>query len=216
MPKDLSRRQFLKTTAGAALGVALGGALPQLINLGDGVFAIPASEGYLLVDTAECAGCSTCMAACSLAHTGKVNLSLSRIQVIRNPLGRFPDDITQQQCRQCTYPACVDACPTGALHADPANGSIRLVDERKCIGCMQCIEACPFPTARIQWNPDEKHAQKCDLCANTPYWDGDGPACIAVCPAGAIKYTKEIPTQFGREGYKVDLYDQPAYRRGWK
>ncbi len=207
---SFTRRDFLKFASAVAVGVGVGGALPELLRLGNGVVAIPASEGYLLVDTKECAGCTTCMAACSLAHEGEVNLSLARIQVIRNPLGRFPDDITQEQCRQCTYPACVEACPTGALQADRRNGNVRMVDERKCIGCQRCVEACPHTPSRAIWNFEKKHSQKCDLCSKTPYWkEKGGPdgkqACVEVCPMKAIKFTKRIPNQTGDVGYHVNL-----------
>lgn len=214
--QEFSRRSFLKLASGAALGVAFGGALPQLIHLGDGLVAIPASEGYLLVDTKKCGGCVSCMLACSLVHEGKENLSLSRIQILQNPFENFPNDITQEQCRQCTFPACVEACPTGAMQANPKNGNVRMVDERKCIGCMQCIEACPQQPARLQWNHEKKHSQKCDLCANTPYWKEKGgadgkQACVSVCPVNAIKFTKEIPTQVGDMGYNVNLRQNDAW-----
>lgn len=208
--KEFSRRQFLKMASGVAIGVGFGGALPKLINLGDGVIAIPASQGYLLVDTKKCSGCISCMLACSLVHEGKENLSFSRIQIMQNSFVGFPNDIVQAQCKQCTYPACVEACPTNALKADPQNGYVRLVESKKCIGCQQCIEACPQQPARVQWNHEEKHSQKCDLCANTPYWSEEGgpdgkQACVQVCPLKAIKFTKEIPTQVGDLGYKVNL-----------
>jgi hypothetical protein len=46
--KRISRRDFLKFTGTAAIGA---GVLPRLICLDDAIAAIPASEGYLLVDT---------------------------------------------------------------------------------------------------------------------------------------------------------------------
>lgn len=208
--QDLSRRQFLKMLGGTAVGVAFGGAIPRLIDLGEGIVAIPAAEGYLLVDTKKCSGCSSCMLACSLVHEGKENVSLSRIQIMQDPFKNFPDDISLFQCRQCTSPACVEACPTGALGIDKNNGNIRTVDERKCIGCMQCVEACPQTPSRVIWNFEDHHSMKCDLCTNTPYWEEKGGpdgrrACEAVCPVGAIKFVKEIPTQYGNVGYDVDL-----------
>jgi protein NrfC len=87
---------------------------------------------------------------------------------------------------------------------------MRMVDERKCIGCQRCVEACPHKPSRAIWNFEKKHSQKCDLCANTPYWDEKGgpdgkQACVAVCPMKAIKFTKEIPNQTGEAGYDVNL-----------
>lgn len=217
-PSSVSRREFVTGAGGAGIGIVLGGLLFKGFMLPDEVFAIAASEGYLLVDTKKCAGCASCMLACSLVHTGESNPSLSRIQIFNNVFGAFGDvdSIVQQQCRQCPYPACVEACPTGANHADPENGNVRMVDEEKCLGCEKCVNACPFTPSRMQWNFVDKHAQKCDLCANTPFMTEDGgpggqQACVAVCPTGAIRFTTEVPVQ-GDDGYQVNLReDHPAW-----
>jgi Fe-S-cluster-containing dehydrogenase component len=177
----------------------------------------PLSEGYIVVDTTECAACYTCMMACSLAHEGVENLALSRIQIVGHMLSRFPNDIHQEVCRQCVNPLCVQACPTGACHVDTANGNVRTIDESKCIGCQLCIQACPFIPHRVVWNAEKNVAMKCDLCTDTPYWDGEEPACVSLCPAGAIKLVKEVPSQLDDTGYKVDLYEGTAFQRGgWK
>jgi protein NrfC len=171
---------------------------------------IPASQGYILVDPKKCQGCLTCMLACSLVHDGKESLSLSRIQVIQNPFERFPADLTVAQCRQCLSPACVDACPTGALDVDTNKGNIRTVNVERCNGCRECIQACPHKPHRIVWNFEEDQAITCDLCANTPFWNKKGgpggvQACVVSCPIGALKFTKETPAQDGDTGYVVNL-----------
>ena len=150
------------------------------------------------------------MMACTLAHEGVVNPSLSRIQILQNPYEAFPDDIVMAQCRQCVEPACVDACPEEALYIDKTNGNIRRIDTEKCIGCQSCVEACPYQPARAIWNSGNGHAQKCDLCIDTPFWkDREEPvakqACVAVCPVGAITFSSEIPVQKGDYGYDVNL-----------
>jgi len=205
--KRISRRQFFTGVGGLGVGAVFGGFLGGALLLPDKVFAIPASSGYLMVDTKKCAGCTSCMLACSLSHHGETNLSLSRIQITQDPWGKFPDDITISQCRQCPYPSCVAACPTGALHSDEKG--VRTVDEAKCIGCERCVNACPFTPSRALWNYEEKHAQKCDLCENAKFWNQvGGPdgkrACEEVCPMGAIKFTKELPVQ-SEDGYELDL-----------
>lgn len=212
--KSITRRQFLTGVGGAGLGVLFGGFLVNAILLPDEVIAIPVSQGYLLVDTQKCSGCTSCMLACALVHHGETSLSLSRIQVNQDSLGKYPTDITIAQCRQCPFPPCVDACPTGALHADDETG-VRTVDTAKCIGCQRCVNACPFAPARALWNFDEKHAQKCDLCLDTPFWDEKGGpdgvrACESVCSMRAIKFTSEIPVQ-SDEGYVVDLRTGTAW-----
>jgi len=177
----------------------------------------PLSEGYIVVDTTECAQCYTCMMACSLAHEGVESLALSRIQIVGHLLDRYPNDVSQEVCRQCVTPLCVQSCPTGACHVDAENGNVRTIDESMCIGCQMCVQACPFIPPRVVFNPEKNVAIKCDLCTNTPYWDGEGPACVSLCPAGAIKFVTDVPSQLSDIGYKVDMYEgSPFQRGGWK
>ena len=188
----------------------------QILVPADG---IPPADGYLLVDVAKCQGCLSCMLACSLIHEGVESLSLSRIQIMQNSFASFPDDLTIEQCRQCVDPACVKVCPVDALEADARFGNVRIVDKEKCIGCGLCFDACPYTPSRAflaadKAYDDEAKSRKCDLCANAPYhWDGAGggpdgkQACVAICPVGAIAFTKEIPEQDGDGGYKVNLRD---------
>ncbi|OGO17689.1 MAG: hypothetical protein A2Z02_07245 [Chloroflexi bacterium RBG_16_48_7] len=177
--------------------------------------AMPLSEGYLIVDSKKCQGCQSCMMICSLVHHGEVNLSWSRIQVMQDILVNWPEDVRIAQCRQCANPKCASACPTGALHADTANGNVRIIDELKCDGCKKCIEACPFPPARIMWNADSNKALKCDLCTDAPYWNEQGgvhgkQACVEICPQKAIRFTSQVPKQKGDEGYEVSLEEATA------
>jgi protein NrfC len=215
-----SRRDFLRIARDAAIGVGALSVMSNFIWIGEGLAALPASEGYLLVDTKKCQGCLSCMLACSLVNEGVESPSLSRIQVIQSSFEKFPVDLTIEQCRQCVDPACVEACPVGALQADPKHGYVRRVDKKKCIGCGACVEACPFTPSRAHLVKDkdfggQEKSLKCDLCATAPFhWDpaGGGPkgkqACVEICPLGAIKFAREIPEQKGDKGYKVNLRKQ--------
>lgn len=223
--KRVSRRDFLKYSGTIVLVMGSGSYL-----LGDAKAGmaevplkrpsgIPASDGYLLVDIEKCQGCASCMLACSLVHEGVQSQSLSRIQIMQSSFEAFPDDVAIAQCRQCVDPACVAACLEGALTADAESGNVRTVDRTKCIGCGECVEACPYTPSRSILVSDENYdgedkASKCDLCADTPFhWDkaGGGPkgkqACVEVCPVGAIAFTTEIPSQEGDAGYNVNLRD---------
>jgi len=206
---EISRRDFLKFSGIVVIGVGVGGCTVYNGEVED-------SQGYLLVDTKKCQGCLTCMLACSLVHEGFESLSLARIQVVQNPFMHFPDDINIAQCRQCVDPACIEACPTRALYADEENGYVRTVNEKKCIGrlgCRACVTACSYEPGRSIWNFQKNHAQTCDLCANTSFWNEQGgpegkQACVTVCPMKAIKFTTEIPEQLGDDGYNVNLRDE--------
>lgn len=221
-----SRREFVGGMGSAALAAAFGG-------FRIGAFSYyPVSGGYLQIDHTECAGCTSCMAACSLVHEGKVNLSLSRIQIVKDDLAPFPNDIRMSQCHQCDDAPCVAVCPTGALYIDTAHANVRRIDPTKCIGCKTCLTGCPFTPDNLQFHPkttsgvgaasgtvhaNEHIMQKCDLCTNAPFWSRQtgpgvdkGQACAAVCPAQAIKFVTDISA-----GYDVDMYPTTPNVRGW-
>ena len=68
----------------------------------------------------------------------------------------------------------------GAIFRDNETGIVRISME-DCIGCYECVKACPFGAIRI--DPEEETVFKCDLC------EGD-PECAKWCPTGAIKYVE--------------------------
>jgi len=208
----MDRRTFLKTLAAAGITATAGAAfmLP-----GTNLLVMPNSHGFLVVDMAKCMGCTTCMMTCSMVHHGKSSLSLSRIQIQQDSFQNFPADIHMAVCHQCEDAPCVNACPVGADHVDVLFGNIRTIDPEKCIGCTQCIDACPWLPKRLQFNPETKKVQKCDLCANTPYLkEKGGPggtqSCVKVCPTGAIAFVEKMPKQNDPYAYNVNLRDE-----GW-
>jgi len=216
-----SRRDFLKISGTTYLVAAVGckgektelpikADIPKIEAIDRSKLDHPPCQGYLLVDIKKCQGCLTCMLSCSLAHEGQENLSYSRIQIKQNPFKKFPEDITMNLCRQCVEPLCVDECPEGALYIDAAHGNVRMVDQTLCVGCMLCLSACTQQDSLMIWNTEKQRAQKCDLCADTPYWNNKGGAagkqlCVEACPVGAIKLAKYIPLQEGDSGYFINL-----------
>jgi protein NrfC len=214
----MKRRDFLKVSGSFSIAAAVG-----QLNAGETQVSssgYPLCQGYLLVDTKKCQGCSSCMLACSLAHEGQENMTLSRIQIIQNPFGHFPDDIEISQCRQCVDPECVANCPTEALFIDEKNGNIRTINLEECVGCQACVESCPHQPSRAIWNTQTQLAAKCDLCADTPYFSQKGgpsgkQACTMVCPVGAIKFSKSVPFQEGDVGYNVNLRGESWEKLGY-
>ncbi len=240
----MSRREFLRyagtaATAYGALGAATLGcsddedgtvgkdAGPVELDDPTVVEAFAVSQGYLLVDTKKCQGCMSCMLACSLVNEGVESLSLARLQVIQNPFEKWPDDLTIEQCRQCADAPCVAACTFDALRVDEAHGNVRVIDEESCVGCGQCVQACPYvptrPVMARDGNVDNiNKSRKCDLCANAPYhWadEGGGPggkqACVEACTIRAVVFTETLPVQEGDEGYKVNLRDNTWGQLGY-
>ncbi len=208
--RGLSRRGFIRQSAGFAVGLGLGFTGPNFKWISDALAAFPVSGGYLLVDNKKCQGCLTCMLACSLVNEGTENLSLSRIQVLQNPFARFPEDLSLVQCRQCADPACVLACPNNSLYVDTQNGNVRRVESARCIGCGQCVDACPFTPARPVVDIKSNTAAVCDLCLTAAHWSEPGgpngkQACIESCPMRAIDFSTALPVQTGDQGYIVNL-----------
>jgi len=212
--KKYSRRDFLAMSgAVVAADVLLATTPPGLTAAASPAHAAtsyPTSKGYLVYDSKKCNGCTTCMLSCSLVHNGEQNLSLSRIQIMQDSFGKFPDDIKMAPCRQCVTPVCVQNCPVGAAFVDTENGNVRRIDSEKCIGCQTCLAMCPQQPHRTVWNHITGKATKCDLCIDTPYWNEEGgvngkQACVECCPMKAIKFVKAVPAQRETEGYDVNL-----------
>jgi Fe-S-cluster-containing dehydrogenase component len=137
----------------------------------------------LTAASARCTGCRICEFVCSLSKTGELNPYRARVRIVpRSELGAFLPVI----CRHCVKPACFAACPIpGAMVRDLQTGVVRIIEE-ECIGCRECVAACPF--GAIQLNP-EGEPLKCDLC-------GGDPLCVRHCPARPLE---DHPAQPSRE-----------------
>jgi Fe-S-cluster-containing dehydrogenase component len=81
-------------------------------------------------------------------------------------------------CRRCEKPACEQVCPKHATYRNFDTGALE-VDAARCIGCLNCVSACPFGATFV--DPESGEVLKCDLC------DGD-PTCVKVCPTGALTF----------------------------
>jgi len=209
-PRRLSRREFVKGaavgTAGAAAG-ALAGCAPAATPapteapptptpiIKEIIKEVPVelqeAIGHIVHDPEVCAGCRTCMAICSLSHSGAVSPELSGIQVLM-----FPSEggvVHSNVCQHCKGPECLYACQVGALYIDEATGA-RVIDADKCIGCRLCQQACPNKKsdpyyygdglAPIRYDAENNVCFKCDLC-------GGDPQCVKFCPMNALSIQEE-------------------------
>jgi Fe-S-cluster-containing hydrogenase component 2 len=108
-------------------------------------------------------------------HEGRFGTAIARIRVTKvEPMGVDHPQV----CRLCRRAPCVAVCPTGALYRDEVSGAVLLYAD-ECIGCSECVEACPFGVAAL--HPETGLALICDLC-------GGDPACVKRCATGAITY----------------------------
>jgi len=86
-------------------------------------------------------------------------------------------------CNMCESPSCVQVCPVGATFRTE-DGFI-LVDDKRCVGCSYCVQACPYSVRFI--NPAKNTAEKCTWCYHRVR-QGMLPACVNVCPVHARKF----------------------------
>lgn len=157
------------------------------------------------VDIEKCIGCGRCVAACKAendvpADAHHFNTWVERYVIdsdgevsVDSPNGGidgFPPTTSEsgvrrsffvpKLCNHCANPPCVQVCPVGATFS--TRDGVVLVDEKYCIGCRYCIQACPYGA---RWfHPTKRVAGKCTLCYHR-ITRGLVPACVEVCPTGA-------------------------------
>jgi formate dehydrogenase iron-sulfur subunit len=146
-------------------------------------------KAAILTDTTKCIGCSECVLACKKVNHLKQDVprrwdsddGLSA-RNWTSVLGRPGDEYVRKQCRHCLEPACVNACPVGAMHKTEIGAVV--YDSSKCIGCRYCMMACPFGIPRYDWDRIVPYVRKCILCYDR-IKEGGQPACTEVCPTKA-------------------------------
>ena len=121
----------------------------------------------LLIDESICTGCRGCQVACKQwndlpavetkntgSYTNPPSLNADTWLIIDfkevEVDGELKWSFLNRRCMHCEHPACVSACPVGALkkHDD---GPV-LWNEDKCIGCRYCMVACPFDVPTFTWD----------------------------------------------------------------
>ncbi len=138
--------------------------------------------GFLL-DSDSCIGCHACTVACKSEHDVPVGVNRTWVKYVET--GVFPNvsrHFSVMRCNHCDNPPCMAICPTNALHR-AGNGVVDFND-RHCIGCKSCMNACPYDAIHI--NPATNTANKCNFC-NHRLEEGREPACVIVCPTQAIR-----------------------------
>ena len=84
-------------------------------------------------------------------------------------------------CNHCTRPACLEACPRGAILKRDKDGVV-LINEKSCKGYRFCLSACPYK--RIYFNRGKRVSQQCIQCFPR-IEKGVAPACVRQCPGRA-------------------------------
>lgn len=153
----------------------------------------------MLVDVSKCTGCRACQVACKqwnnvpavkTSFTGSyenpptMNGSFTKVkfdEIMENGEVRFL--ARKVQCMHCTEASCIAVCAAGAISRTD-NGHV-VIDQDKCIGCKNCILACPF--GAVGFNAETGTSQKCWECQDR-LENGMIPACAKTCPPNAITF----------------------------
>jgi tetrathionate reductase subunit B len=157
------------------------------------------------IQTEKCIGCGRCVEACKDENDVPKVPFFTRTWVERYTIKKDGDVVIQnidrmsdsqseggtdrdmlrsffvpKLCNQCDNPPCVQVCPVGAT-IKTVDG-VYLVDEKRCIGCRYCIQACPYGARYL--HPEKQTADKCTFCYHR-ITKGLLPACVEVCPTQA-------------------------------
>ena len=153
------------------------------------------------VDTTLCIGCCACMRACRSENDvprGNYRTWVERYRT--DPDDEVSVDVATdgehvfgeasgavvkaffvpKLCNHCEKPVCNQVCPVGAAYR--TEDGVVLVDQKHCIGCGYCVQACPYGSRFI--NPRTHLADKCTFCYHR-ITRGRPPACVLACPKEA-------------------------------
>ena len=137
-------------------------------------------EMEFFIDPSRCIGCQACYHACSECETHRGE-SMIHLEYVA------PSQSVQTVpvvCMHCEDPACAKVCPADAIKKTP-DGIVQSALQPRCIGCSNCVLACPFGVPTVY--PKLDQMMKCDMCYDRTS-TGRKPMCVTVCPSGALAF----------------------------
>jgi len=154
------------------------------------------SELAFFIDYSRCIGCQACVHACAECdtHRGRSLIHLDTIER-RDSVQTAP-----QVCMHCEDPICARVCPADAIKQSH-DGVVHSSLKPRCIGCSNCVLACPFGVPK--YDADVDQMMKCDMCYDRTS-TGRRPMCATVCPSGALAFATIEETMATRRGHAIN------------
>jgi Fe-S-cluster-containing dehydrogenase component len=154
------------------------------------------TERAFFIDYSRCIGCGACVQACEECdtHRGRSMIQLEAIER-RDTVQTAP-----QVCMHCEDPICARVCPADAIKQTP-DGVTQSSLKPRCIGCMNCVIACPFGVPKYEAAVDQM--MKCDYCYDRTSI-GKKPMCATVCPSQALSFTTLAEIEHTRRGKAIN------------
>jgi Fe-S-cluster-containing dehydrogenase component len=116
-------------------------------------------DHVFVIDQSRCIGCRACVQACEECGTHR---GISMIH-----LDEVDRSVTTQTvpmvCMHCEDPTCAEVCPADAIKQNE-DGVVQSSLKPRCIGCSNCVLACPFGVPKYVGAFDQM--MKCDMCTS--------------------------------------------------
>ncbi|MEV5597119.1 nitrate reductase subunit beta [Streptomyces sp. NPDC052496] len=106
-------------------------------------------------------------------------------------------------CEHCLNPACVSACPSGAMYKRAEDGIV-LVDQDRCRGWRMCVTACPYK--KVYVNHATGKAEKCTFCF--PRIEAGQPTVCSETCVGRLRYLGLVLYDADRVGEVAAVPDE--------
>jgi Fe-S-cluster-containing dehydrogenase component len=155
-------------------------------------------DGIFVIDQSRCIGCRACVQACEECgtHRGTTMIHLDEID-------RFATTQTAPMvCMHCEDPTCAEVCPADAIKQNE-DGVVQSSLKPRCIGCSNCVLACPFGVPKYISAYDQM--MKCDMCYDRTSI-GLKPMCASVCPSQALWFGSPEEFATTRRGTLVNQW----------
>jgi Fe-S-cluster-containing dehydrogenase component len=157
------------------------------------------SDLAFFIDYSRCIGCKACVQACEECDTHR-----GRSMIHLETIDRSDSVQTAPQvCMHCHDPICAQVCPADAIKQTP-DGVVQSSLKPRCIGCSNCVLACPFGVPKYYAGIDQM--MKCDMCYDRTS-TGKRPMCATVCPSEALAYTTLEHIENTRRGAAINEWN---------